>query len=203
MLFTAYDPFDVQIVKVEQIPNYLQTTNSILLPYVTESVKTIKKEMLDNGYYYVNEREYYDKDTKHDWVMLIFDPIRQDSISSQIKSHCDILYHCSSTKNKKSILENGFVPKNEGRVYHYYENRVYFHTDSPKSSEFKRMMSNLTKNRKKNDISFDGKYDLYYIDMNSINDDIDFFKDPHGHNSIFTKEKISSDSIIKISEITF
>ena len=201
MLFTVYDPFGVKIVKVENVPNYLQSTNSVLLPYIIKSVNTIKEEFKNNGYYCVNERQYFDKDTNRDWVMLIFDPIKQDDISTQIRNNCDILYHCSPLINNDSILKNGLIPKNEGRIYHYYEDRVYLHTNSPKSSEFKKMMQNITQNRKRLDNSFDGKYNLYYIDVNLL--DNEFFKDPHGINSIYTKTKVPANAIVRSIEVVF
>lgn len=200
--FRVYSPFDVQIVTVDKIPNYLQSTNSVLMQYVENNVEIIKKEMSRCGYYVVREEVHFDNKTHQKWVFLMFDPIRQEDITTQIKSHCTTLYHCSPLKNHTSIMKNGILTHNEGRVYKYNSKRVYLLTTDPKSESFKTMMSNVSSNRKKRDRSFDGKYYVYWIDVDEL-ENITFHYDAHGRNSIFTESSIPLRAIFKSKEIQF
>lgn len=200
--FRVYNPFEVQIVTVDNIPNYLQSNNSVLLQYVLNNVDIIKQEMKKNGYYVVREEVHKDKKTDRKWVFIMFDPIKQEDITEQIKNNCTTIYHCSPAKNHKLIMEQGILPQNESRIYTYNSKRVYLHTSDPKSDSFKTMMSNITKNRKKLDNSFNGKYYVYWIDVDELND-IVFYYDAHGKNSIFTTSSIPVTAIIKSKEIQF
>ena len=99
-------------------------------------------------------------------------------------------------------MEKGILPQNESRVYTYNSKRVYLLTTDPKSDSFKTMMSNITKNRKKKESSFDEKYYVYWIDVDELGD-ISFYYDAHGRNSIFTNSPIPTNAIIKSKEIQF
>lgn len=200
--FRVYNPFEVQIVTVDQIPNYLESYNSVLMQFILNNVDIIKWEMERCGYYTVREEVHTDKETNRKWVFLMFDPIRQEDISTQIKNNCTTLYHCSPSKNHNLIMEKGILPQNESRVYTYNSKRVYLLTTDPKSDSFKTMMSNITKNRKKKESSFDEKYYVYWIDVDELGD-ISFYYDAHGRNSIFTNSPIPTNAIIKSKEIQF
>lgn len=203
--FLAYDPNNVCIVKIDKIPNYLQTTHSVLLQKVLENVQIIKTEICNRGYYVVSEKSYYDKETDIEWVRLIFDPVVQENISKQVLNHVDILYHCSPIHNKISIEKNGIIPSNEGRVYTYNNKRVYLFTAGPKDSSFVKMMTNTTKNRKKLNKDFDGKYNIYTILSRKLPKDIKFYFDPHGtsKNCIYTTTTIPYSSIIDVEETQY
>ena len=61
--FSVYSPFDVQIITVDNITNYLQTTYSILSQFVENNVNIIKKELERCGYYCVREEVHKDEQT--------------------------------------------------------------------------------------------------------------------------------------------
>lgn len=200
--FLTFDPYNESIVKVDKIPNYLQTTNSVLMPKILENVQVIKTEICSQGYYVVSEKTYYDKETDVEWVRLIFAPSIQEDISTQIRNHIDILYYWSPFANKKSIEEKGIIPSNEGRVYTYSNKRVCLCTVGSKDRAFNKMMVNTTKNRKRKNKDFDGKYNIYAISLRKLPNDMKLYLDPHGKskNCIYVTKTIPYNSIIDIEE---
>lgn len=195
--FMAYAPNHVTVVSVKKIPNYLKTTNSILLNNTLENVATIKKEFEDSGYYCTSERAY----KPYDYVILIFDPYKQEDIGEQIRSSFTQLYHFTPLKNHESIMKNGFVPMNEGRMYTYFNNRIYLCTTDPKSKSFTQMLSNVSKSRKHLDESFDGKFMLYTVDVDKIPNNINFYYDAHGQDCVYVTEHLPFDIVINYKEI--
>lgn len=198
--FKAIHPYDVQIVSVDKIPNYIATTNSVLLPLVRKNVEIIIKEMDEIGYYKVREESRYDKETNCEWVLLMFDPKVQEDISTQIRKRCSRLYHISPFYNYESIKEKGLIPSNNGRVYKFNKDRVYLLTVDLNHFDFKKMLINTAADRKRRDKSFDGKFVIYEIKTSKLPNDIKFYLDPHGRNCIYTNTLIPYTAIIDEEE---
>ena len=203
-LFKAFNPYKVMIVEVKKLPVYMETTMSAIIPDIDKNIEIIEKEMNAGGYYKSYQTFFVDEQGKK-WSHLIFDPIRQDSITKQIKDNCSVLFHYSDLKNDESIKQYGILAKNEGRRYVYNENRVYLFPDKLDGENIKHlnMMNNITSNRKRNNPKFDGKYMRYTILVSELPNDMEFYRDPHGDGCIFTTMDIPVDAIIKSNEVDF
>ena len=157
--------------------------------------------MEKSGYYNVREKKYIDKDNMT-WITLVFDPIRQDSITTQVKNHCRYLYHCSPERTHDDIIQKGLIAQNQGRVYHYNEPRVYLYVGNPNDEDYKRMMRNVSQNRKRR-MNIEESYYQYEIRTSKLPESIEFFQDPHGKNCIFTPNDIPLKSITDWEIVNF
>lgn len=200
-MFRICSPNNVSFIDVRDVPVYLEAKTFIIVPDLNNNVEIIEKEMNANGYYKIRESIQKDNQSMR-WMRLIFDPIKQDSITEQIKSHCSVLYHYSELKNDDNIKKYGILARNEGRVYTYNENRVYLFPEKNIETH-KKMMRNIMSNRMKNNPDFDNNLMQYTILVDKLPDDIEFYEDPHGRGCIYTKSNIPVDSIVQSMEIKF
>ena len=197
----VFDTYNVKIVNVDKIPQYSQTANAILVPMIEKNIDIVEKELDKCGYYRVAKHDYKDAEGRQ-WSFIIFDPKEQKSITEQIKSQYEYLYHCSPSTNDESIKKNGIIPQNSKNFYNFKEKRVYLHYLTPNNQEFKNMMKKFIDSRKRKDPNFNSKMNVYTISIDNLPKDIEFFQDPHAQ-AIYTLSSIPAKAIIKTREITF
>ena len=201
--FKVYSPHKVCIVEVSKIPYHYQTTFSVLTPIVASNINIVVNEMRKGGYYKIREKVYTDEDDEK-WIMMIFDPIKQDSVTEQIKKTYPYIFHTTELKNKESIVINGLKPQNNTNPdFHYNEPRVYLYYGSVNDTSYINMMKNIANSRKKNDKTFDGTYVQFTIDTDNLPDDVEFFDDPHGDKCVYTRNTIPPDAIIKTKIVKY
>lgn len=197
----VYDEYNVEVVNVDKIPQYSQTSSAILVPMIEKNLDIIKKELDKGGYYQVAKHDYKDAEGRQ-WSFIVFDPKEQKSITEQIKSQYEYLYHCSLSTNDDSIKKNGIIPQNSKNFYNFKEKRVYLHYLTPNNQEFKNMMKKFIDSRKRKEPNFNHKMNVYTISIDDLPKDIEFFQDPHAQ-AIYTLSSIPTKAIIKTREITF
>lgn len=203
-LFKAFSPHKVQIVEVKDLPVFMETVASVVVANICNNIDIIDKEMKLGGYYR-SRCAIFEDDKGRSWANLVYDPIRQDTISEQIRNHCMTLFHYSEKNNYDSIRENGLLPKNEKRRYDYYQKRVYLFPERLDGVmvSHNNMMNGITQNRKRKNPKFNGEYYRYMISMDKVPKNIEFFYDPHGNGCIYTTEKIPYSSIVDETLVKF
>lgn len=197
----VYDSYGVKIVKVDKIPQYSQTTFSVMVPLIENNLRIISTELDACGYYEVAKHNYVD-DRGKQWSFMIFDPKVQNTITEQLKDQYMYLYHCSPSSNDDSIMKNGIIPNNSKGFYNFNEKRVYLHYYSPTSSDFKKIMQKVVSNRKKTIKNYDTHHIVYVISLKKLPKDIEFFQYPHA-DAVFTTSVIPTSAIVDKDEIDF
>jgi len=140
--FKVYDPFNVTIVSVKEIPDFISFPYSAFIPLINRNVEIIDTEMKCAGYYHAADKKYKDANG-NSWINIIYDPIVQETVTEQVRNKKRYLYHCSPSENDESIKQNGLTVKNEKCVYTFIQSRIYMHTVEPENTWFRQMMSNI------------------------------------------------------------
>lgn len=119
-LFKAFSPHRVQIVEINDLPIFTETATSVVVADICNNINIIDKEMKFGGYY--RSRCVISEDEKgRSWANLVYVPIRQDTISEQIRNHCITLYHYSEKDNGeycRYVISVDKVPKD---IEFYYD----------------------------------------------------------------------------------
>lgn len=68
--FSVYSPNKVDVVNVNNIPNYLQITHSILIQNIPQNIEVIKKELDKAGYYCVLNKVYQYKGKEYYFIII-------------------------------------------------------------------------------------------------------------------------------------
>lgn len=183
--FEVLSPNNVSIVNVLKIPKYYEGVGIITLANVKKNVDIIIKEFAMSGYKMVREKIKTDNNNR-EWITLVFNPIKQEPLSTQIRRHCRYVYHSTPVDKYELIEEKGYItPQNAKRVYDYPEPRIYLYTSNPEDDDYINMMKNTTTNRQRKDRNFDGDYYLLEISTRKLPDDMQLFYDPNANNEHF------------------
>lgn len=201
--FRAYCPYNACIVEHSKIPYHYQTSCSILTPVIATNIDIVTNEMENGGYNKIKEKIFTDSDGRK-WVIMIFDPVKQDSVTDQIKKAYPYIYYTTEAKNKENIETAGLKPQSTTNLdFNNNEPRLYLYYGSPNAESYINMMKNIANDRKMNDDTFDGTYAQFTIDTDILPDDAEFFDDPRGNNYIYTQSIIPPSAIIQTKIVKF
>lgn len=87
---------------MEDYPDFLTMSTAMLVPDIKKNVEIITEFMDENGYYEAKKTIYKDKASRR-WMMLMFDPKRQESIKEMVLKYHKYAYHTSPIYNAETI----------------------------------------------------------------------------------------------------
>ena len=106
-------PNGVEYIEVKRLmedyPDFLTMSTAMLVPDIKKNVDIITEFMDDNGYYGAKKTIYKDKGGRR-WMLLMFDPKKQESIKEMVLKYHKYAYHTSPIYNAESIEKMVFLP---------------------------------------------------------------------------------------------
>ena len=104
----------------------------------------------------------------------------------------DVIYHITHISNINKIRKNGLCPYHKNTMFRYPE-RIYFFTEDAPAEKLRRAamaLDNYHKNEKD-----DKRYAILRININRLDDNVRFFKDPNSQYALYTTDNIHPDLI--------
>jgi len=203
--FELYFEGDKMIIELDNHYNYDQIVKILTGIYLTGysiaryyiSTQTMKNNLIsdeDEFLKYWKKPNYkkfkkYDKDVLN--IKLLCEPKWDDSIKPP-----KIIYHITDSSKTNEILKNGLLPKS-GKKRGFHPHRVYFYIDFnniKNMSNSLKFTNNPNKVNNQHDILEIDTNNLKSKDMNGLEYDVIFYKDPNS-NGIYTYDRISPDNI--------
>ena len=109
----AKSPNGVEYIEVKRLmedyPDFLTMSTAMLVPDIKKNVEIITEFMGDNGYYEAKKTIYKDRGGRI-WMLLMFDPKKQESIKEMVLKYHKYAYHTSPIYNAESIEKMVFLP---------------------------------------------------------------------------------------------
>lgn len=181
---------------LEEYPDYLTMEMVMMIPDIRKNVDIITDFMDKNGYYETKKATYKDKGGRN-WMVLIYDPKRQESIKEMVLKHHKYAYHTSPSYNADSIDENGILAKIAISPFVSNTKRVYLYLGNTSSPEYVNMMKSISRKIQRKNNSFSGDFVEYEIVLQKLPDNVEFYVDIHGYG----KDYIYTESDIPLSVI--
>lgn len=181
---------------MEEYPDYLTMEMAMMIPDLGNNVDIITDFMDKNGYYEAKKATYKDKGGRN-WMVLIYDPKRQESIKEMVLNHYKYAYHTSPSYNADSIDENGILAKIAIFPFVLNTKRVYLYLGNTSSPEYVNMMKSISRKIQRKNNSFSGDFVEYEIVLQKLPDNVEFYVDIHGYG----KDYIYTESDIPLSAI--
>ena len=188
-------PNGVEFIEVKRLmedyPDFLTMNTAMLVPDIKKNVEIITEFMDENGYYGAKKTIYKDKGGRR-WMLLMFDPKKQESIKEMVLKYHKYAYHTSPYIEKNSILAKYAITpfiSNTPRIYLYFGN-----TSNP---EYVNMMKSISKELQIRDSKFTGNFIEYEIMLKKLPENAEFYIDIHG----FGKDYIYTETDIPIESI--
>ena len=118
----AKSPNSIEYIEVKRLmedyPDFLTMSTAMLVPDIKKNVEIITEFMDDNGYYEAKKTIYKDRDGRI-WILLMFDPKKQESIKEMVMKYHKYAYHTSPIYNAESIEKMVFLPNMQ--TYHSFQ----------------------------------------------------------------------------------
>lgn len=196
--FQFYNPYGVQI-PVYELPIYLQGEISVVLANIANNFKIIESRMAECGYFVSKKVATIDEYGKR-WIMVAFNPIKQDSIKTFLKRNVQMIHHCSSLSNHDSIIKDGLRIDKSHNENITYPPRLFFYCGTypfsmSKDKNYIETMKDIL------DVRHQGTRCIcYHIPTSSIPDNVDFFMDPNTGNSCYTTDSIPPELLTNFNE---
>lgn len=168
----------------------------IVIPDIEKNIYIIDNFLNKRGYNKIYQKiDEYVK-IPCTFIHLIYVPKFQNNIKNEILKYGNIIYHLTKKSNVNNIKQNGLIPQNrEGKDNIFYDKRLYFFLGNISLQDLENYAYNTLSDNTES-------YCVLYIDVNKLDDNIEFYYDPlYGKESIYTTEKISYNSIIKIIDL--
>ena len=196
----AKSPNGVEYIEVKRLmedyPDFLTMSTAMLVPDIKKNVEIITEFMDDDGYYEAKKTIYKDRDGRI-WILLMFDPKKQESIKEMVLKYHKYAYHTSPSYNADSIDENGILAKIAISPFVSNTKRVYLYLGNTSSPEYVNMMKSISKKLQSKDNKFTGDFVEYEIVLQKLPDNVEFYVDIHGYG----KDYIYTESDIPLSAI--
>lgn len=181
---------------LEEYPDYLTMKMAMLIPNLKKNVDIITAFMDENGYFEAKGTTYKDKSGRF-WLLLVFDPKKQESIKEMVLNYHKYAYHTSPNYNAESIEKNGIIAKYAINPYMSNAQRVYLYLGNTNNSKYVSMMKSISKKIQRKNKKFAGDFIEYEIALEKLPNDVEFFVDIHGYG----KDYIYTESNIPLSAI--
>lgn len=181
---------------LEEYPDYLTMEMAMLIPDFKKNVDIITEFMDENGYFSAKRTTYKDKVGRL-WLLLIFDPKKQESIKEMVLAYHKYAYHTSPSYNADSIENNGIVAKHAIDPYVSNTQRIYLYLGNTSNPKYVNMMKSISKKIQRKNKKFAGDFVEYEITLQKLPDDIEFYVDIHGYGKdyIYTESDIPLNAI--------
>jgi hypothetical protein len=195
-------PNGVEFIEVKRLmedyPDFLTMNTAMLVPDIKKNVEIITEFMDENGYYGAKKTIYKDKGGRR-WMLLMFNPKKQESIKEMVLKYHKYAYHTSPIYNAESIEKNGILAKyaNTPRIFLYLGN-----TSNP---EYVNMMKSISKKLQIKDNKFTGDFVEYEIMLKKLPENAEYYVDIHGFGKdfIYTETDIPIESIRDTEDKTY
>jgi hypothetical protein len=192
----------VEFIEVKRLmkdyPDFPTMNTAMLVPDIKKNVEIITEFMDENGYYGAKKTIYKDKGGRR-WMLLMFDPKKQESIKEMVLKYHKYAYHTSPIYNAESIEKNGILAKyaNTPRIHLYLGN-----TSNP---EYVNMMKSISKKLQIKDNKFTGDFVEYEIMLKKLPENAEYYVDIHGFGKdfIYTETDIPIESIRDTEDKTY
>ena len=196
----AKSPNGIEYIEVKRLmedyPDFLTMSTAMLVPDIKKNVEIITEFMDDDGYYEAKKTIYKDRDGRI-WILLMFDPKKQESIKEMVLKYHKYAYHTSPSYNSDSINKNGILAKIAISPFVSNTKRVYLYLGNTSSPEYVDMMKSISKKLQSKDNKFTGDFVEYEIVLQKLPDNVEFYVDIHGSG----KDYIYTESDIPLSAI--
>ena len=193
-------PNSVEYIEVKRLkedyPDFLTMSTAMLVPDIKKNVEIITEFMDDNGYYEAKKTIYKDRDGRI-WILLVFDPKKQESIKEMVLKYHKYAYHTSPIYNAESIEINGILAKYANTPFISNTKRIYLYLGNTSNQKYVDMMKSISKKLQSKDNNFTGDFVEYEIVLQKLPDNIEFYVDIHGYG----KDYIYTESEIPLSAI--
>ena len=193
-------PNSVEYIEVKRLmedyPDFLTMSTAMLVPDIKKNVEIITEFMDDDGYYEAKKTIYKDRDGRI-WILLMFDPKKQESIKEMVLKYHKYAYHTSPIYNAESIEKNGILAKYANTPFISNTKRIYLYLGNTSNQKYVDMMKSISKKLQSKDNNFTGDFVEYEIVLQKLPDNIEFYVDIHGYG----KDYIYTESEIPLSAI--
>ena len=189
---------------MEDYPDFLTMSTAMLVPDIKKNIEIITEFMDENGYYEAKKTIYKDKAGRR-WMMLMFDPKRQESIKEMVLKYHKYAYHTSPIYNAESIEKNGILTKYAITPFTSNTPYIYLYLGNTSNSEYVKMMESISKKLQLKDNKFTGDFVEYEIMLKKLPEDAEYYVDIHGFgkNYIYTETNIPIESIRDTEDKTY
>ena len=193
-------PNGVEYIEVKRLmedyPDFLTMSTAMLVPDIKKNVEIITEFMDDNGYYGAKKTIYKDKGGRR-WMLLMFDPKKQESIKEMVMKYHKYAYHTSPIYNAESIEKNGILAKYAKTPFISNTPRIYLYLGNTSNPEYVKMMKSISRNLQRKDNKFTGDFVEYEIMLKKLPENAEYYVDIHG----FGKDYIYTETDIPIESI--
>ena len=189
---------------MEDYPDFLTMNTAMLIPDIEKNVEIITEFMDENGCYVAKKATYKDIGGRR-WMLLMFDPKRQESIMEMVLKYHKYAYHTSPIYNAESIEKNGILAKYAITPFISNTQRIYLYLGNTSNSEYVKMMESISKKLQLKDNKFTGDFVEYEIMLKKLPENAEYYVDIHGlgKNYIYTETDIPIESIRDTEDKTY
>ena len=189
---------------MEDYPDYLSMDTAMLVPDLKKNVEIITEFMDENGYYRTKNSTYKDKGGRI-WMLLIFDPQKQESIKEMVMKYHKYAYHTSPIYNAESIEKNGILAKYAKTPFISNTQRIYLYLGNTSNPEYVKMMKSISRNLQRKDNKFTGDFVEYEVMLKKLPENAEYYVDIHGFGKdfIYTETDIPIESIRDTEDKTY
>ncbi len=201
-------PNGVEYIEVKRLmedyPDFLTMSTAMLVPDIKKNVEIITEFMDDNGYYGAKKTIYKDKGGRR-WMLLMFDPKKQESIKEMVMKYHKYAYHTSPIYNAESIEKNGILAKYAITSFISNTPRIYLYLGNTSNSEYVKMMKSISRNLQRKDNKFTGDFVEYEVVLKKLPENAEYYVDIHGFGKdfIYTETDIPIESIRDTEDKTY
>ena len=169
----------------------------VIVADIEINAKLISDDMEKMGYFLGVSKPYAIVDGI-EFVCLQFEPMcyQQKNETETIKNTYDFLYHWTPTKNVESILQHGLIPSHKNNIFNY-PNRTYLIKGNANDEDIKFLGWSISCNNNEK------KYTLLKIDIEKLDDSVNFYLDSNSQIGIYTEDIIPAEYIKIEGNITF
>ena len=204
----AKSPNGVEYIEVKRLmedyPDFLTMSTAMLVPDIKKNVEIITEFMDDNGYYEAKKTIYKDRGGRI-WMLLMFDPKKQESIKEMVMKYYKYAYCTSPIYNAELIKKNGILAQYAKAQFISNTPRIYLYLGNTSNPEYVDMMKSISQKLQIKDNKFTGDFVEYEVILNKLPENAEYYIDIHGlgKDFIYTETDIPIDSIRDTEDKTY
>lgn len=197
-LFLIDVPNHIQNIHYKILPDYWKCPVVLTIPKIERNLNLVVNTMKSFGYY-MAAKITRDRGTAGQWIDIVFNPMKQDSIREMLNDVDAFIYHYSPSVYDEDIEENGLVPRDGTRIFKYKKRVFYLYKGSHiDERRFKKMMQSISVQKQRELPEWTGDFTEYIIRVRKLPDFIQFYYDPNARDSVYTDKVIELKYVISI-----